>query len=370
MAHELPRIGVVLGTRPEVVKNWSVVAAARRRGVHVEVLHTHQHADPAMLGVFFEQLGYAPDAVLPGSYSIGRAIDWVGERVRANGLDLVLSNGDTAASLVAAVAALYADVAYAHVEAGLRSGDVHMVEERNRIMVDAVAHHLFAYTELEAGHLRAQSTLRGRIVVVGNTTNDVLRTCEARLVRPRRDSYAYVTMHRKEFTDDRDAMEEVFAAFRALASQFEAVVFPMHPRTRDAMRRHAIEEGALSGVTVIAPVPLFESLALAKHAEVILTDSGCLQEEAYLLGVPCVTVRDNTERHGTLSAGANVVAGLKLPGILAAVAQQRRMRGTPFPPIYGGPGVGDRILDELLASHASSRRTGPGSRDQARCESR
>jgi UDP-N-acetylglucosamine 2-epimerase (non-hydrolysing) len=150
-------------------------------------------------------------------------------------------------------------------------------------------------------------------------------------------------------------MEEVFAAFRALTPLFDAVIFPMHPRTRDAMARHRISVGALAGVMVLDPVPVFESLALTKHAEVVLTDSGCLQEEAYLLGVPCVTIRDNTERHGTVAAGANMVAGLTRPGILSAVATQLKLRGTPFPPIYGKPGVGERIVDLLIGD-----RTSPG----------
>lgn len=369
MPLEPPRIALVLGTRPEVIKNWSTVVAARLRGLHVEVLHTNQHSDHAMSGAFFDQLGYAPDRVLPGRYSIGHAIDWVIDRVRDGRLDLVLSNGDTAASLIAGIAALYADVEYAHVEAGLRAGDEQMIEERNRIMVDAIAHHLFAYTELEAAHLRAQTTLRGRIHVVGNTTVDVLSAFADRLTPRAAGRYAYVTMHRKEFTDDRGAMIEVFAALKELARDFDAVIFPMHPRTRDATERHGIPESALAGVTVIEPVPVFESLAFAKHADVVLTDSGCLQEEAYLFGVPCVTVRDNTERHATVTAGANIVAGLTCSGILSAVERQRRRRGTPFPPIYGEPGVGGRIVDVLLSARSGSPRSERDRGRRAACES-
>ncbi len=151
------RIGIVLGTRPEIMKNCSVVKALSKRGIPFFVLHTNQHSDYRMQGNqhsdyrmqggFFEQMGYQADCVFPHKYQIGQAIDWVREMIRKLRLDLIIVNGDTAAALVGGIAAVYADAGLAHIEAGLRSYDKEMYEERNRIMVDALSHYLFTYTK-------------------------------------------------------------------------------------------------------------------------------------------------------------------------------------------------------------------------------
>ena len=299
-----------------------------------------------MDGALFAELGYAPDLRLEGGYELGRAIDWVCKSIRELALSLVLVNGDTAAALVGTLAAVYSDVKLVHVEAGLRSYHADMIEERNRIMVDAAAHYLFTYTERESTYLHQRPELRGKIVTVGNTTVDVIHHLEPRLYRPLPGRYAYVTLHRKELTDRPDRLAEVFESLAKIARSFDAVVFPMHPRTRDVMARHAIPASILDGVTVIEPIGTLASLAHIKHAAVVLTDSGCVQEEACILGVPCVTVRDNTERVATLEIGANVLCGLRRERIVDA-AMQQAARARDWPNIYGAPGAGERIVDLL-----------------------
>lgn len=349
------RVGVVLGTRPEVVKNYSIVRALEHAGIEFSVLHTGQHDSYEMNGAFFDQLGYHADHQLEVEYEIGRAIDWVKERIRALDLNLILVNGDTAAALVGAIAAIYSDVALAHVEAGLRSFDRLMYEERNRIMVDAASHYLFTYTCWEKAYLETVRDLRGRVFSVGNTTVDLIAEFDSRLEPPDLPDYAYVTLHRKEFTDCRQTMLDVFGALEELAESFPAVVFPAHPRTADAMRRHGIPSHALGKVGMIKPVTCLESLAYEKHAEVILTDSGCVQEEACIFEVPCVTMRENTERQGTVAVGANILAGFDRGAILDCVETQLARRGTPYPKIYGEPGVGDRIVEILQRRFRSYR---------------
>lgn len=341
------KIGIVIGTRPEVMKNYSIVKALREANLDFVVLHTNQHQDPLLREVVFAKMGYAPDFIYPRSYSIGAAIDWVCEIIRSQQIDLILVNGDTAASIVGAVAAVYSDVGLAHVEAGLRSYDNRMYEERNRIMVDSAAHYLFTYTERHTEYLKKVPDLRGRILNVGNTTVDLIRDFSAELIKPRSDTYAYITLHRKEFTDNRTRMVDVFTTLNGLRDEFDAMIFPMHPRTRDAMKSYGLSFDLLSQIIVIDPVDPFLSLSYEKFAALIITDSGCIQEEAYIFGVPCVTVRNNTERPETIQAGANVLTGFSPAVIRDKICLQRRFGNQQFPPVYGEHGVGDRIVQAL-----------------------
>ena len=343
------KVAIVLGTRPEIMKNYSIVKALREQGQPHLVLHTNQHHDAAMSDAVFAQMGYRPDATFPHEYSLGAAIDWVRRQIAQHGVDLVLVNGDTAAALVGALAAVYADTGLAHVEAGLRAFDRQMYEERNRIMVDAAAHYLFTYARHQSDYLARIPDLRGRIMTVGNTTVDLIEDFGHRLLRPHGGRYAYVTLHRKEFTDQRSRMVAAFAAVSRLSREFDRVVFPMHPRTRHAMREHGIGAQCLAGVDVIDPIEPLDSLAQVRHAEVVITDSGCLQEEALLMSTPCVTVRENTERPETLEGGANVLTGFCAEKIVESVRSQRRRKGLRFPSVYGGPGAGRRIVQALNA---------------------
>ena len=220
-------------------------------------------------------------------------------------------------------------------------------EERNRIMVDSAAHYLFTYTQHHAEYLNKIPDLRGRIFNVGNTTIDLIQDFSAELVKLRSDRYAYITLHRKEFTDSRAKMIDVFPTPNTLADEFDAMIFPMHPRTRATMKDHGLSLDLLSRITVIDSVDPFTSLSYEKFAEIIITDSGCIQEEAYIFGVPCVTVRDNTERPETIITGANVLTGFSPTIIRDRVRSQRRCRNQPFPPVYGESGAGQRIVKTL-----------------------
>jgi UDP-N-acetylglucosamine 2-epimerase len=347
-------IALVQGTRPEIIKNYSVVKALSARGFRFEVFHTNQHSTPLMSRQIYDDMGYLPDRVFEQQYSLGLAIDWLQRHFVRDRISHVIVNGDTAAALAGALAAMYLDIDVSHIEAGLRSGDPVMKEERNRIMVDSIAAKLFAYTNYEMDELRQMDGVRGQIHLEGNTTVDVLHDFSRILDRPNFNrKYAYVTLHRKEFTDSRERMEQVFSALRFIAKGICDVVFPIHPRTRDAMCRQGLTLHALEGVQVIDPVCLTESLRLQKHAAAILTDSGCVQEEAYLLHVPCVTVRENTERHLTVRNGANQLTGFATARIVAGAKWALRVPTTNWPEIYGSNGVGSRIVERILEDSAA-----------------
>jgi UDP-N-acetylglucosamine 2-epimerase len=354
------RIAIVQGTRPEIIKNYSVVKALQDAAVPFEVLHTNQHSSVRMSSEVYSELGYAPSQTLPVPYRLGAAIDWLQQRFLDDDVGHVIVNGDTAASIAGALAAMYLDIAVTHVEAGLRSGDPYMPEERNRIMVDAIASLLFAYTDVERQELLRTSAIRGQVLLEGNTTVDLLHDFADRIPEPARDQrYVFVTLHRKELTESKERMLRVFQALRRIAAQHCSVVFPMHPRTSDAIKRHGIALRSLGNVHVLEPVSTFHSLGLQKHAAAVLTDSGCIQEEAYLLNVPCITIRDNTERHLTVAHGANVVVGFEPARLMEAAERALTLPRRVWPNVYGSAGAGKRIVSRIIAE-LSERRSAVG----------
>ncbi len=343
------RVAIVQGTRPEVIKNYPIVQALSRAGVPALVLHTNQHWLPEMRDQIYANFGYQPDRILPGTYSIGPAIGWLQGLFKREQITHVVVNGDTAASLAGGIAALYSNIPFTHVEAGLRSLDPFMLEERNRIMVDSIASLLFAYTTYEQKVLEQSSDVRGEVLVEGNTTVDVIHEFQDQFSPPvYSEPYAFVTLHRKELTDSYQRMHTAVDALNRIAEQLCRVVFPVHPRTSEALRRYGLFRRLTGQVELLEPLDFLTALSLQRNASVVVTDSGCVQEEAYLLRVPCVTLRDNTERHLTVHHGANVVSGFDSGHILSLV--QRALSGGPacWPEIYGALGVGDRIADRIL----------------------
>jgi UDP-N-acetylglucosamine 2-epimerase (non-hydrolysing) len=342
------RIAVIQGTRPEIIKNYSIVKALDNLSVNFEVLHTNQHESQKMCTDIYRDMEYSPSRTLPSPYRLGLTIDWLQQIFKKDKITHVIVNGDTAASIAGALAALYMDIEVSHIEAGLRSRDSQMIEERNRIMVDSIANLLFAYTEYEQEILQKSPAIRGRIYLEGNTTVDLLhdfaKKFEQRLIS---GQYAYVTLHRKEFTDSKERMQNIFAVLRDIAEDICPVVFPIHPRTQDAIKHYGLNLSILGTVQVIEPVSIFDSLAMQKHAKVVITDSGCIQEEAYLLNVPCITIRDNTERHLTVINGANNVTGFKPTVIRTAIESAIHSTAGTWLDIYGPPNVGTRIVNRI-----------------------
>jgi UDP-GlcNAc3NAcA epimerase len=332
----------VVGNRPQFIKSGPVSVALRAAGFDEVVLHTGQHWDAEMSAVFFEELGlpepaYRLDLRTADAAAMEPAVHRVVETERP---DWVLVYGDTNSTLAGAHAA-GEEVPVAHVESGLRSFDLSMPEERNRIEVDRLAALLLCPDERSAAQLESEG-VHGRRAVVGDVMADATRIFEP--IARKRDlpftpPYVALTVHRAANTEPA-RLAEIFAAVNATGRRF---VFPVHPRTRHVLAEHAIE--LAPSVEAVEPLGYLEMLALVARADAIVTDSGGLQKEAYWLGVPCVTLRPSTEWVDTLTAHANRLAE---PAELAAALAAARFPADA-PPLYGDGHASERIAGALYA---------------------
>jgi UDP-N-acetylglucosamine 2-epimerase len=341
------KIVTVVGNRPQFIKSAPLSAALREQGIDETVVHTGQHWDAAMSQIFFEELKLKqPDVTLDLRTSEIERLE-VALRTTISGLrpNYVLVYGDTNSTLAGARAS--ADSPVAHVEAGLRSGDLTMPEERNRIEVDRVSALLFAPDERSAATLRSEG-VGGDVHVVG----DVMADAAARFAPLARErstildslglepgAYALATVHREANVRP----ERLARIVSGLGSSTRPVVFVAHPRTRTVIREN--------GIALPPPILLTEALgyldfaALASQAAVIATDSGGLQKEAYWYGVPCVTMRPSTEWLDTVDAGANVL--VDDDPIAIAAALERAEIPDELPPLYGDGHASERIAAVL-----------------------
>lgn len=341
----------VVGNRPQFIKSGPLSVALRAAGVEEVVLHTGQHWDRELSEVFFEELGLAEPAYRLEAHTrdVGAMIPGIVEAIRAERPDAVVVFGDTNSTVAGARAAREAGALLAHVEAGMRSGDLTMPEEHNRIEVDAIAHLLLCPDERSRGILESEG-VPGRIEVVGDVMADASRTFTP-IARERSrilerlgldpGGYAVATIHR-----DANVVEPRLGRIVAgLARIPEPVVFPAHPRTREALV-HCNTKLEGGNVRVVAPLSYLDFLALASQARVIVTDSGGVQKEAYWHGVPCVTARPSTEWVDTVELGANTLVDADPDRLVAAVRAAR-----PLPPdrpaLYGDGRSAGRIADAL-----------------------
>jgi UDP-N-acetylglucosamine 2-epimerase (non-hydrolysing) len=355
------RILYVVGTRPNFVKTAPVIGALRERhpeGRHA-IVHTGQHYDRLMSEVFLSELGVpAPDYMLEvgsGSHAAQTALTMERlEPVLADERpDLVMVPGDVNSTLAAALTAVKAGIPVAHIEAGLRSFDLTMPEEVNRIVADRFSHWLFLHSPEAVTNLEAEGIPSERMHMVGNTMIDTLVALEERFraagaaarlgVEP--GSYVLVTLHRPALVDG-PLLGETVAQLAALAQQLP-VVFPVHPRTRKMMEGLEPDH---PGLRLIEPLGYLDFLSLTADAGAVLTDSGGIQEETTYLGVPCFTLRANTERPVTLTSGTNTLLGLD-PAVIARIPALLGERGpapAEPPPLWDGHAA-ERIADVILS---------------------
>jgi UDP-N-acetylglucosamine 2-epimerase len=337
-------------------------AVSRRiRDRHEELLvHTGQHYDDELSRIFFEELGVpAPDREL--GVGSGSATDQTSRMLAALepvlrewSTDLALVYGDTNSTLAGALAAAQLGVRVAHVEAGMRSGDWSMPEELNRVLTDHAGDLLFCSTPTAVANLERES-VHGRIELVGDVMADVSlmfasvaeersHALEEHGVEPGR--YLLVTAHRAGNVDDRARLTLLVELIESLP---ETAVFPLHPRTRARLDAAGMLDrlAAAPRVKLTPPLGYLDFLVLAKNARAVLTDSGGVQKEAYLLGTPCITLRDTTEWVETVEQGWNVLVDLDRDAALAAL--QRRPPSGQRPELYGGGRAAERICDVLDA---------------------
>jgi UDP-N-acetylglucosamine 2-epimerase (non-hydrolysing) len=319
----------IVGARPQFVKCAPVSHELRKE--HKEILvHTGQHYDPDMSDVFFDDLLIPrPDYHLGvGSGLHGRQTGAILERVEKvlmqENPDLVLVYGDTNSTLAGALAAAKLHIPVLHVEAGLRSFDRTMPEEINRIVADHLSDLLFCPTQTAMDNLENEGIIRGKFMV-GDVMVDALRyntdiaekkSSVIRMLGLHKGDYYVATVHRPANTDDRKNLTAIMDAF---SESGKNVVFPAHPRTKKYLLEYGLWDHLPENILCIDPLGYIDMLHLMKHAKKILTDSGGIQKEAYVMGVPCITLRDNTEWIETLSGGWNVLVGADKHRILAAI---------------------------------------------------
>ncbi len=323
------KIIIIAGTRPEIIKMSPVIRELERQGGEYFILHTGQHYSYSLDRVFFEQLKL-PQAkynleVGSGSHAEQTAKILIGvERVlREERSDIVLVEGDTNSVLASALAAVKLHIKVGHVEAGLRSYDRQMPEEINRTLTDHCSDFLFAPTEKAKTILKGEGIAEEKIFVTGNTIVDAVyqnleiareegNTLSSLHLNPK--EYFLVTVHRQENVDNRARFTSILEGLHRVATKFEVpIIYPIHPHSRKRLGEFNLKAPNL---TLIEPVDFFSFLQLGSNARLILTDSGGVQEEACIFKVPCVTLRDNTERPETIEVGANILAGTSPDRIL------------------------------------------------------
>jgi UDP-N-acetylglucosamine 2-epimerase (non-hydrolysing) len=362
-------VACVVGARPNFVKMAPLIAELRRRPtVSAKLIHTGQHFSPEMSKVFFEELEMPrPDIHLScagGSQTVQMAevmkhIEPVLEQFRP---DVVVVVGDVNSTLAAALVASKLHIPVAHVEAGLRSFDRRMPEEINRILTDAISDLLFVTESSGSKNLLAEGIAPEKIHFVGNLMIDALLRSRTKAemskiltqlnLEPRK--YGVVTLHRPSNVDEVDQLSDLLGTLEEAASRVQ-LIFPVHPRTRARLR----EMGwAPSNVILTEPLGYLDFLQLMANSRLVLTDSGGIQEETTVLGVPCLTLRENTERPVTLERGTNQLIGRNRRTVLEAVDRvltaERLPAGTPE--LWDG-NASRRIADILEAAFLSSPET-------------
>jgi UDP-N-acetylglucosamine 2-epimerase (non-hydrolysing) len=358
----------VVGARPNFMKAASVLRALGNAGFRQSVVHTGQHYDANMSDVFFRELGIPePDvnlAVGSGSHAQQTASIMAGFEpvVLERKPDLVMVYGDVNSTVAAALVCAKLQIPVAHVEAGLRSNDRSMPEEINRLLTDQLADLLFTPSADGDKNLLREGIPPDRIHLVGNVMIDTLVRLLPRALEKKSDAfparYALVTLHRPANVDDPEVLRRILSSILSISREKNlAVVFPMHPRTRLRISQFGM---ATDGLHICDPLSYLDFLGLQAGATVVLTDSGGIQEETTFLGVPCLTLRSNTERPVTVEIGTNVLIGNdsdRLRAELARILDGKQKPGG-IPPLWDGQ-AGERIAVVLQAYFADRMKLAP-----------
>ncbi len=353
------KILTIVGARPQFIKAGVVSQAiSREPSLNEVIVHTGQHYDPNMSDIFFGQLGLPrPDYALgisQGSHGVmtGRMLAEIEAVIDSEQPDRVLVYGDTNSTLAGALAAAKLRVPVAHVEAGLRSYNMDMPEEINRLLTDQLSDMLFCPTAAAVTNLYKEG-FRDRpaaILNVGDVMMDSALLFADRATKPAgidsRSPFVLATVHRAENTDNRARLTAITDALGELHASGYTVVLPLHPRTRGALRRFDLS----LKVCTIEPVGYLEMIWLLQHCDLVLTDSGGVQKEAFFFRKPCVTMRDETEWVELVQAGANQLAGADADRIVGAVRQHFGKEIEEGETLYGDGKAADRIARQLAGT--------------------
>jgi len=317
----------VVGARPNFMKMGPVVSALEEAGIHQYLVHTGQHYDNNMSQVFFDELNLPkPDIFLgvgSGShgYQTGEILFQFEKICIQKNPKLIIVAGDINSTLACALAASKLNIPIAHIEAGLRSFDNTMPEEINRILTDKLSDMLFVTEKSGVKNLKSEGINNDRIHLVGNCMIDSIKNYLPKAIMKapwvnynlKTNEYCLVTIHRPSNVDSRSQLKSISKLLNKMAEKIK-IIFPMHPRTRKSFKN--INKKLSDKILIIDPLPYIEFLGLMSNAKLVVTDSGGIQEETTYLGVPCLTIRENTERPITIEIGTNYLVGTKNNSIL------------------------------------------------------
>jgi len=359
----------VVGARPNFMKAAPVLRAlSADSGIRQTLVHTGQHYDAAMSQVFFDQLEMPrPDVDLgvgSGTHAgqTARIMIAIEPFLLEPKPDLVLVYGDVNSTIAAALVCSKLGIRVGHVEAGLRSGDRSMPEEINRLVTDQLSDFLFTPSSDGDENLRREGIADRKIHLVGNVMIDtlirLLPLAEKRFPADVRSPFILVTLHRPSNVDDLPWLEELLVAFADISSKAH-IIFPVHPRTRQRLQELNSSKISRDCIRLLEPLPYLEFLALQQRASVVITDSGGIQEETTFLGVPCLTVRDNTERPITIQQGTNELVGRSTERLLVAADARLRAgavsteapKKRTTPPLWDGRAA-ERIAQIIVRASA------------------
>lgn len=341
----------IVGARPQFIKLAPMTRALRAAGDTDIVVHTGQHYDTNMSDVFFSELEIPPPEynldVGSGTHGVqtGEMLRKIEAVLMKERPSWVIVYGDTNSTLAGALAASKLSMKIAHVEAGLRSFDRRMPEEINRVLTDHLADLLLCPSDTAATNLRNEGVM-GTVEIVGDIMTDALRFAKEKLaldhsivrrLSMRPGEYLLATVHRQENADSLRRLTELFEVFAELRLP---IVFPVHPRTAHMIAVHKLI--VPDNIMRIEPVGYLDMVALMEYAKMILTDSGGMQKEAYWLGIPCVTLRENTEWVETVASGWNILVGTDREAILKAVSEF--VKPDSRPELYGDSHVAERCV--------------------------
>ncbi|WP_209628590.1 UDP-N-acetylglucosamine 2-epimerase (non-hydrolyzing) [Methanofollis sp. W23] len=353
-------LSIVVGTRPEIIKMSPIIRYCQEKNIEFNIIHTNQHYSYDMDRIFFEDLNLPePNFNLeigsgtPGDQT-GKMLSKIETVLMKEKPGIVLVQGDTNSVLAGALAASKLHIPVAHVEAGLRSFDRNMPEEINRILTDHIADYLFAPTNISKENLIHEGIISG-VSVVGNTIVDAtyqnlnIANDKSTILQDlglKKGDYFLVTLHRAENVDDKDILSNILSSLSNLSKIYaEPILFPVHPRTEKMIQTFNLSS-SLNGITCIKPVGYLDFLVLEGNARLVLTDSGGVQEETCILNIPCVTLRDTTERPETIDAEKNILAGRE-PGTIISCVKSMFVKKISNQNPFGSGDSGKQIVEIL-----------------------
>lgn len=351
------KISIIVGTRPEIIKMAPIIKECGKKRIDFFILHTNQHYSGNLDKIFFDKLELPQPKynlnVGSGTHGeeTGKMLLEIEKVLIKEKPDIVLVEGDTNTVLAGALSATKLHIKVGHIEAGLRSYSQEMPEEINRILVDHCSDYLFAPTEGAKRILLSEGISKKKVFVTGNTIVDTvyqnLKFAERKSkilkkLNLEKEKYFLLTLHRPENVDKKEKIKEIFKGLRLIYREFNLpIIFPIHPRTEKKLEEFNLR--VPRGVKLIKPVGYLDFLRLEASAKLILTDSGGVQEEACILKIPCITLRNNTERPETIEVSSNILAGISPKKILDC-AKKMINRKKNWKSFFGDGKSGERII--------------------------